>query len=188
MNNTRVWIFRFLVLAVGALLVYSWFQPWWHAIVEMVSDNAVVIHPWGLETNLQPEEEFFILGSDMPGWFASVMWIYLGIVVLALLSSLFVASKEIKLWKIRVTLPGLIIGLVGFTYIVVVTLAVVIAAIRTGDFYYMKLIGYTPIDLGGEIQSSAIGELLLGYWLACAAGPLLILLALLRKKIIGNRI
>jgi hypothetical protein len=186
MGNSRVWIFRFLLLAVTGLLVYSWFQPWWQASIEMVADDAAVIHPWGLETNMPADVMTFVRGADMPGWFAPAMFTYLGIVIVALLASLFIANKKIKLWKINVTLPGLLIGLSGFSYIVVVVLAVIVAAIRTGDYYYMKLLGNTLIDMGGEIQANANGYLLTGYWLACAAGPLLILLALLRNKIIGK--
>jgi hypothetical protein len=186
MGKSRVWIFRVLVLAVAALLIYSWFMPWWQASVDQVGIDAVVIHPWGLEKNMPEELLPYVMGSDMPVWFAPVMWSYLGIVVLALLSSLFVANKKVKLWKIKATLPGMMIGIVGISYVVVVALAVIVASIRTNDFYYMKFLGRTLIDLGGEITTNATGTLLLGYWLAVASGPLLIALAFLRKKITGS--
>jgi len=186
MTNVRVWIFRLLLLAVIGLLVYSWFQPWWQASIETIGDDAAVIRPWVLETNMPPEVMAFVIGSQMPSWFAPVMWTYFGIVVLVLLVSLFITNREIHLWKIRVTLPGFMIWMAGFSYIVVVVLAVIVAAIRTGEYYYMKLLGTTLIDLGGEMVANAYGNLLIGYWLACAAGPLLIVLALLRNKIMGK--
>jgi hypothetical protein len=76
--------------------------------------------------------------------------------------------------------------IVGLSYIVVVLLAVVVAAIRSGDFFNAKLIGYTYIDLAVPYQSGAEGSLLAGYYLACGVGALILALGLLRNKIIGD--
>ena len=197
MGNAKVWLFRFLVLVVIGLMLVSWFMPWWSIEIYELGDDVVVIRPWGLEDNsesgYQPSGDEEVLpvtlkGADMPVWFAPAMWTYLGIVVAALLFSLFVKRKELKIWKIKSTLPSLIIGTVGFSYIVVVVLCVIVTAIRTGDFYGVHLMGYTYIDLGHyPYQSGAEAGMKLGYWLSCAVGPLLIVLALLRNKIIGNK-
>ena len=188
MGNSKSWFFRLLILAAGGLLVLSWFMPWWSINVFEIGKNAVVIHPWGLETNLRPADYELIKSGEMPSWFAPIMFTYLGIAVAGLILGIFAKNKEFKLWKINFTFPSFIIGLVGFSYIFVVILAVIIAAIRTGDFWNLKLIGYTYIDLGEPMVSGAEAGLLIGYWLACASGVLLLLLGLFRRRIIGREL
>ncbi len=50
MSNTRVWLFRFLLVIGAGLLVAAWFLPWWRIDVILVN-NWAVGHPWGLETD-----------------------------------------------------------------------------------------------------------------------------------------
>jgi len=185
MSTVRSWLFRILVIIAAGFMVYSWLQPWWRCEISRIN-GWIVIHPWGLEHNMQAFSEY-MKGAEMPGFFAPLMWIYLGLCILALLVALFIKNKNIKLLGKEFNLPNFIISLVGLSYIVVVIVAVIFAAIRTGDFYGTKLIGVTRINLGGEMVSDATANLQTGYWLACAAGPLLVLLALLRNKIIGYK-
>ena len=106
--------------------------------------------------------------------------------VLALLVSMFITNKAFKVMGIKFRLPALIVGLVGFSYIVVVVTCFVIAKIRTGEYFGgVNLIGYTYIDLGEPYMSGADAGFLPGYWLACLVGPLLVVLAFLRSKIVG---
>jgi hypothetical protein len=186
MGNARIWIFRLLLLAGVGLLLFSWFQPWWSATIETIGENAAVIRPWTLELNMPEEVLAFVKNADMPAFFAPLMWTYLILAVAALVISLFLKNKEIKLWKIKTTLPSFLITFVGFSYLVVAALAVIVAAIRTGDFYYMKLLGTTLIDLGGEMVANAYGYLLIGYWLAVASGAIVFLLGIFRNRIIGK--
>jgi hypothetical protein len=121
------------------------------------------------------------------------MWAYLGIVIAALLFSLWAKDKDIRIWKAGFKLPSLIIGVAGFSYIVVLVTAAIVATIKTGEVLDMQLIGTTAIALEGgtgEAGSSGfiVADARLGYWLAWGAGTLLILLALLRNKIIGKRL
>ncbi len=185
--NKRVWFFRIAILVLIGLLLTSWFLPWWTCEIEMLKCN-IWIHPWGLSHNLGVFAGY-AHGADMPIWFAPIMWAYLSICVIALIASLFIKDKIIKLGKFSFKLPSLIIGLVGFSYIVVVVAAVIMAAIRTGDFYNTHLIGYTYVVLSEDthMESAAYTSLLTGYWLACAVGPSLLILSLLREKIIGNK-
>ena len=184
MNTVSSFVFRLLVLLATGFLVYAWFQTWWRCEISRIN-GWIEIHPWGLEHNMQAFAEY-MRGAEMPGFFPTLMWIYLGICVLAILVALFIKDKNIKILNRDFNLPTLIIGIAGFSYIVVVAVAVIFAAVRTGDFYGTKLIGVTRINLGGEMTGDATANLLIGYWLACAAGPIILLLALLRKKIIGN--
>jgi hypothetical protein len=184
MNTIRAWIYRLLVLMGTGFLVYTWFQTWWRCEISRIN-GWIEIHPWGLEHNMQAFAEY-MRGADMSEFFGTLMWIYLGVCVLAILVALFIKDKNIKILKRNFNLPSLIIGIAGLSYIIVVIVAVIFAAVRTGDFYGTKLIGVTRINLGGEMTGDATANLLTGYWLACAAGPIILLLALLRNKITGK--
>jgi hypothetical protein len=167
-------------------MLLSWFLPWWGCSVpEYFAKDVVVIRPWGLETDLGAFAGY-IHGSEMPVWFAPLTWIYLVIAIALLLFSLLAKEKAVSLGKFKLSLPQVLIGGVGLSYIVTVVLAVIVIAIRAGDFFDTPLQGYITIDLGEGIVSGAWTSLRLGYWLACAVGPLCIVLALLRDKIIGK--
>jgi hypothetical protein len=84
-------------------------------------------------------------------------------------------------------LPSLLIGLVGFSYIVIAVIAYIFASIRTEDFFGgVNLVGYTYITQDVPYESGVEGKLLVGYYLTYAAGFVCIVLALLRSKIIGR--
>ncbi len=188
MSNTRVWLFRILILAAAGLMLVSWFKPWWGVEIYELYADVVVIRPWGLENFIPAAYMDMIEGSDMPGWFGVAMWAYLGLGIAALLFAALFRDRKIKLFGREISRAKFIIGLVGFSYIVVVVLALIIAAIRTGDFWNLKVSGITFIELTEAEYSDALASWKLGYWLACAVGPLLIVLALLRNKIIGKRL
>jgi hypothetical protein len=182
--NARAWFFRGLTLIAAGLMVLSWFMPWWEADVVILQGANVVIHPWGLTNTL----DFFIVyieGSDMPGWLKYVMFSYLGIAVLALLASMFLKDKAVKVLKFNFTLPQLIILIVGISYIIVPVVAAIFAAVRTGDFWGMHLLGETHIVIN-DLESDVVAGFLPGYYLAYAAGVLMVVLALLRNKITGK--
>lgn len=185
MSKARVWLFRLLVIIAAGLMVLSWFQPWYVAYAYGFFEvpNGVIIHPWGLELNLG-EYSGYARGADMPGWFGPLMWAYLGICILALLYSAFWGRKEIKIGKIKMTISSLLIALVGISFMVCGVLAVIIAAIRTGDYFEMKLLEPSMIQVYPEVWVK--GELTFGYWLIYGFGILCILIALFRNKIIGE--
>ena len=183
-SGSRVWLFRALTIAAGALLVVSWFMPWWQAVV-LELDRYVQIRPWGLEHDLGDFADY-IKTATLPSWFAPFMWAYLGISVVVLLFSLFAPEKVLRLGKFALSLPQLLIAGVGISYVVVVIVAVVYASMRVDEFWHLKLIGKTYVEVGEVEKSYVDANLLLGYWLACIAGPLLVILGLLRNKIVGR--
>jgi hypothetical protein len=184
---SKKWEFRSLLIVLIVLFLVSWFMPWWSINVYEIGKDAAVIHPWGLETNLRASEANLIASANMPVWFGPMMFAYLVIAMGALVFSLFAKRKEFKVGNFKVIIPNMLIALVGFSYVVVVVTAVVYAAIRTSEFFGgVNLIGYTYIDFGEPYYSGADAGLLIGYWLACAVGPALIALGLLRNKIIGQ--
>ena len=186
MSRFRVWLFRSLVAIVIVLMLVSWFLPWWVCdSPELGLYNGVVIHPYGLENNLPQKYAMYIQGADMPVWFGPLMWTYLAVVLIGLIYGSLINKKEIKIFRYNINLPKFLFTFIGLSFIVVVICAYIIGDIRSGDYFDMKFIGESLI---GRYPAEAvvIGSLKIGYWLACATGPLLIVLGLLRNKIIGN--
>jgi hypothetical protein len=183
MNKLNIWLYRGLVIITTGMMVISWLIPWWSCDAEGYMEDAIVIHPYGLVDNIGMADQ---LGGTMPSWFAAFMWTYLGLAVVALLVGILIQYREFHIGRMKFNLPSFIIGLAGFSYIVVAIVAVIFAAVKTGDISNMHLIGRTYIRLGGGMNSWVIGTLLFGYWLACATGVVLIILAILRNRIIGN--
>jgi hypothetical protein len=186
-GSRRVWLFRCLVIVSAGFLLLTWFLPWWSAYTTAAGDNSFVIHPYGLDISEQMLfYKTFIPDIEMPGYFTPLMWLYLGLVVVALLIGAWLKDKSIGLFRRRFNLSRWLIGIVGFSYVVVVILAVIVASIRTSDFGMTHFLGGNYVSYGWKAESYVEGQLLLGYWLACAVGPLLIVLALLRNRIIGK--
>jgi hypothetical protein len=111
------------------------------------------------------------------------MWIYFGLCVVVLLASLFLRGKTIKIWKYSFSLPGFILFAVGVSYIVVAITGLIVAAIRTGDFYGLKLLGTTYVYVQDHVESDMISGFEIGYWLVWGTGVYCLILALLRKKL-----
>jgi hypothetical protein len=166
-------------------MLISWFLPWWRCEVEELQlPSAVVIHPYGLY--LDPSVAPYLKWAALPGWFGPAVWTYLGLAIAALLISVIFMKKNIKLFGKEINLSRWLVGLVGFSYIVTVILAVVIASAKM-SVAGMSLLGRIFVSMGSMMASSwAEGFLLFGYWLACGVGIYLFILALLRNKILGK--
>ena len=184
-SNKRVWLIRVLVIAAAGLMLLSWLLPWWRADITVI--NAwVMVRPWGLES-CQFVEEYFPTAC-MPGWFAPFAWSYLVICIVLLLFSLFAKEKVFSLGKFKFSLPQLILAGVGLSYMAACVIMVVYGSMRASEYSGMKFLGDQIIEVDSEmnIVSGAYARLLLGYWLAWAAGLLLVVLALVRNRIIGK--
>lgn len=188
-NQARVWTFRGLVLVGTAWLLYSWFLPWWSLDIHMLRADAVVVRPWGEESNLGAWQVVFDL-PQMPAFFAPFAWIYLGLCIILLLSSLLVKEKRINRGRFDFFLPQAIIGAAGLAYIVVPAVAAIVIAILLRQYEVrgvtVPLQGTVFLDIGEMWASDVTSRLRLGYWLAWGAGIFLIVLALLRQRIIGR--
>jgi hypothetical protein len=168
------------------LIVLGWFLHWWNANIVMIDSN-VWIRPWGLESDLGfLGAESWIKDAEMPAFFAPLMWAFFALSLLALAISLFVKDKQIGFGKLKLSLPQFLIIGVGIAFIIVVIIALVYMSIQMSDWYGMKLIGTVHMDLGEPFISNVICELLPGFWITCAVGPLLVVLGLLRNKITGK--
>jgi hypothetical protein len=102
---------------------------------------------------------------------------------------LFASSKKgLNIGKLRMSLPTALVAAVGLSYIAIVVAAVIVIAINAGNYFNAPLQGTVFVYLTYEEFSDVRVSLLSGYWLACAVGPLLLILAGLRRFIVGIEI
>jgi hypothetical protein len=189
MLATRVWIFRGLVLAATALLLYSWFQPLWGLDIALLRPDAVLVHPWGEEVNTGAWTQQFKLPT-MPAFFAPLMWAYLILFVLLLLYSMFAGERKVGIGGIRLSLPQAIIGGLAILHLIFAVMVPIMISLKLSQFQlggvYTPLQGKVTYDMGSPYVSEATSSLRLGYWLAWVVGGSLLVLALLRNLIIGK--
>lgn len=191
MSSARNWIFRILTLAGAGAMLYSWFQPWWTVYVVELRENGVTIFPHGMQfsSTLQDYPQWLV-GSEMPAWFWPMMWVYLGLCMAALLIGMFASDKiRLGVGKLGLSLPQVLIGGVGVSFIVFVVVFVVVLSMRLPAFYDAPLQGSIFIRMEeheGQAQSYIDTGFQTAFWIACIAGPYLAVLGLLRNKIIGK--
>ena len=178
--SAGVWIFRVLVVAAAAYMVYTWFAPWWGAKVAVLpGEDHLVLHPWGVEAVAQIRANSDESLYSMPWFFAPFMWTYLTVCMLALAASLFV-DRTVSIGRIKLPLATVLIGLVGVSYFACVSLAYAVGELRAGwagsNFIGKSMIHNSTIDAKIKMTSA----LKIGYWLALYSGPALIFLALIR--------
>jgi len=180
------WIFRALLIAGAAFMVYSWFSPWWSAKVAVIpGDDHLVLRPWGMEVAAEVRANADESLWSMPWFFAPFMWTYLTACMLALAASLFV-DRQISLGRIKLPLAPVLIGLVGLSYLVAVGLTYEIGELKAG-WAGANFIGVSKItepQFGAKIKM--VSDLRNGYWLALAAGAALFVLAPLRSLFVGK--
>lgn len=187
MNNSKIWLFRILVLAGAAIMLASWFLPWWTIDINDLGYDMVQIRPWGLVVDQRMGSfEVLIKGANMPEWFAPLMWAYLALCLIALLVSLFVRGSTFGVGTFKLHLSQILVGGVGVSYIIAGIVAVVYASMRLASFYNTPLQGTVYVELGDAMHTSAESRLLPGYYLIYAAGFLLLVTALLRDKLTGE--
>ena len=188
MSSARSWLFRVLTIAGGGLLVYTWFQPWWAAYLEALQENGVTIFPYKMViAGTLRDYPQWITGAEMPAWFFPLMWVYLAVMLGVISFSMFVTDEDrIRLGKINLSLPKAMLGFAGLAYIIYVVVFVIVISIRAPAFYGVQLMGNVFISMNEHTESYVITTLQQGYWLACVVGPLLVVLAMLRSKIIGK--
>ena len=182
--SAGVWIFRVLVVAAAAYMVYTWFAPWWGAKVAVLpGEDHLVLHPWGVEAVAQIRANADESLYSMPWFFAPFMWTYLTACMLALAASLFV-DRTVSIGRIKLPLATVLIGLVGVSYFACVSLAYAVGELRAGwagsNFIGKSMIHNSTIDAKIKMTSA----LKIGYWLALYSGPALIFLALIRGLLV----
>lgn len=187
MENNKKWLYRVLVLAGAAVLLVSWFLPWWTIDVDGFTSDAVQIRPWGLVWS-ESWGDFAGLvegQATLPGFFVPFMWTFLGLCLTAILVGLFVNDVDIKLGKLNFKLSQLLIGGVGAAYLFAGVFAAIYASFRMGDAFGCPLVGRVHIDMGEPMIAFVTTRLLLGYWLIYVAGGALLALGIFQDKIVN---
>jgi hypothetical protein len=181
-GGVGVWIFRILLVAAGAFMLYSWFQPWWSTDIAVIKgDTDMVLHPWGVDAAPQVRTNIDQSAFQMPfpQVFAGFMWVYLAVCMLGLAASLFV-TRRVRLGPINMSLAMLVILLVGLSYMVAVGAALGIGTLKAGAFGINFIGKGVYVDPGSDAKLKMVSQLELGYWLALAAGGALTFLGLIR--------
>jgi len=174
------WILRLLLVAAAALMVYSWFQPWWIGDIATIrGTDDLVLHPWGIDAvgpvRMASDPALY----EMPGFFEPFVWTYFGVAMLALLASLFVKMK-FKVGPVRLPLATTLILLVGMSYLITVGLAYFIGDMRASglDMNFIGRSDYTDPTSHRKVRmDSALQD---GYWYALYAGVALFSLGIIR--------
>lgn len=177
-----VWIFRALLVAGAAYMLYSWFQPWWSGNFAVIpGEDDMVLHPWGVDAAAQVrgnvDESAFQM--PFPGIFAGFMWVYLGVCMLGLLASLFV-TRKFRLGPINLSLATVIILLVGLSYMIAVGAALGIGTLKAAAAGANFIGKSNVLEPGSGAKVKMVSGLLIGYWLALGAGGVLTFLGLVR--------
>jgi len=179
-GGAGVWIFRVLLVAGAAFMIYSWFSPWWSADVAVVKGtDDLVLHPWGVETVAQVRANSDASLYSMPWFFAPFTWTYFAVSMLALAASLFV-NRQISLGRFKLPLAVILIGLVGLSYLVAVGLAYGIGEMRAASIDTNFIGKSTFVDPQSDAKIKMVSNLRDGYWYALYAGAALVVLALIR--------
>ena len=186
MSKLRSWLFRSFVIAVAALMVTSWLTPWWGSYSLQIGTSDVVrIFPYGLWQNLGGWSGFIKGLSEMPVWFTPLMWLYLVLCMAGLAFALWKMDKNIRLFGRNFNLPRLLIGIIGFSYVVVIIVFYFYAKFRV-EQGGINFIGESYIALSPVTRGYVVCDYRIGLWLACAVGPSFLILALLRNMITGK--
>ncbi len=188
MSKIRPWLFRILILGAVGMWLYAWFQWWWQAYVVELNDY-LYIRPWGLFGNVG-EMQALIEDAFLPGWFPILMWGVLTVLLILFLLTLvfsFQPNKEISLLgRLRMSKATFFTTVTGLALIVVMTISIVMMIINMKEWYDTPLQGQMFIDFGEHYNSDVITKLLPGYWIAWATGPVVLVLAVLRRFIVGK--
>lgn len=174
------WIFRVLLVAAAAFMVYTWFAPWWITDIAVIpGEQDMVLHPWGVEVVRQVRASADPELYAMPGFFAPFVWTYFGLAMLALLASMFV-TINIPLGPIKLPLAMALIAAVGLSYMAAVGIAYYVGDMRAsaidisfvGEFEYTDPMSHRKMQMEASLQD--------GYWYALYAGIALVVLSIVR--------
>lgn len=186
-GGAGAWIFRVLLVAAAAFMVYSWFQPWWVADIAVIKGtDDLVLHPWGVDAVGEVRMGADPAMYEMPAFFGPFVWTYFGLAMLALLASLFL-NVSLRIGRFRLPLAAVLIVLIGLSYLLAVGLAYFIGDMRA-EGMDIKFIGkskYTDPTSHRKVQMES--DLRIGYWYALYAGVALVVLGLARFLFMWRR-
>lgn len=176
-----LWIFRILVVAGGAFMLYAWFQPWWSGnFVVIPGEPDMVLHPWGVDavSQVRTNVDESLFQMPFPEVFAGFMWVYLVVCMLGLVASLF-WTRRFKLGPINLPWATLIILVVGLSFAIAAGTAYEIGTLKAAASG-AKFIGNSNVlepATGAKVKMTSGLEI--GFWLSIYAGGVLAFLGLI---------
>lgn len=177
-----VWIFRVLLVAGAAFMLYSWFQPWWTGDFAVIKGEPdMVLHPWGVDavSQVRTNVDESLFQMPFPEVFAGFMWVYLVVCMLALAASLFV-TRRLKLGPINVPLAMVLILLVGVSYAAATGIAYEIGTLKAAASGANFIGKSNVLEPATGFKVKMVSQLEIGFWLSLAAGGVLVVLGLIR--------
>jgi hypothetical protein len=177
-----VWIFRVLLVAGAAFMVYAWFQPWWSGnFVVIPGEPDMVLHPWGVDavSQVRTNVDESLFQMPFPQVFAGFMWVYLVVCMLGLAVSLFWTGRP-KLGRVSLPWAMIIIIIVGLSFAIAAGTAYEIGTLKAAASG-AKFIGNSNVlepATGAKVKMTSGLEM--GFWLSIAAGGILAFLGLIR--------
>ena len=178
MSISRVWIFRGLVAIAGILMIVSFIEPWWTAGLNIVAfEDPMRIYSYGFRHSLN-ELAPYVATDETPFYQTVLAFVFLGTSVLLVMFSTWLKGKK----------GQLLLGTVGLIYIAYVLIAIYVVVTNRIGIYNMSLQGHSILsEVAGDQAVEADSSLRFSYYLAIASGFYIILLAMLRKFILGKR-
>lgn len=187
-NDSKIWLFRILVLVGTGVFLAAWFLPWWNMDIEGFNYNSAQIRPWGLVVSEKLATfSANLKGTDLPVWFPYLMWVYFALVIIALLIGMLVRGPELRIGKIKFSFSQLMVGGAGFSFIFAGIFAAIYAGMRMQKTFNVPLQGRAHIDYGDPLIAYVNTSLEPGWYLLFVAGALLLVLAIFRDKITGEK-
>ena len=173
----RIWLFRILVAIAAFLMIWSFTSPWWIAELSgIIGRTSIDIYAYGIQDREMPVALMNYMSRDITPLYQTVFaWVYLAVSVVLVLGSTWI--KGIK--------GQAILGITGAGFIAyAATAAFIVIANRTAEFGipFQGSVSITAEGTTTNISTSLTG----GYYMAYAAGGLLLSLAILRSIIIGK--
>jgi hypothetical protein len=170
--GARIWAFRVLVVLAAGFFVTVFLLPWWNLDVlnegttVIAVKNAYTIYSYGAHTNLV---KYIIYAEPYltPLYQKVVVFILFGVSVILMLFSTWLKGRKGRL----------LLGILGLVY-TLYPVGTYILISRTAHSKNLLLVGTTPIQ-----GASLVTSFMPAYYVAYAAGAVLILLALLRPVI-----
>jgi hypothetical protein len=177
MSNSRVWLFRGLVVVAIGLMLVTWFQRWWNLDIYEIDKGWMRIYPYGLRHNI-PAEYYTLSGgaADLPAWFTPLAFVFLAACIVGLLLSMWLTRRREGKW---------LLGAVGVAYFFVPVVMAIVATIKLAPVD-IPLQGRAFYSLGGYFESQVCSRLEWAWYAAFGVGLFCIVLALLRDNIIGK--
>jgi len=175
---SRIWIFRGLVAVAAALMVVSFIKPWWTAGLNIVAfEDPMRIYAYGFRHSLD-ELAAWVATDETPFFQTVLAFVYLGTSVSLVMLSTWLKGRK----------GQILLGTVGLVYIAYVLIAIYIVVTNRIDDYNIALQGHSiTSEWAGDESVESFSRLRFGYYLALATGISMVVLAVLRKFILGRQ-